>query len=124
MDRPFVRVFISGPYTQGNQMENMRAALDAAEKCLDAGLAPFVPHLSGFWHFVYPHEYETWMVYDFAWLELCDLVLRLPGESDGADREVNLARSCNIPVLYSVEEVEAFVDRVFPQRRYVTPERE
>ena len=105
-------------------MENMRAALDAAEKCLDAGLAPFVPHLSGFWHFVYPHDYESWMVYDFAWLELCDLVLRLPGESDGADWEVDLARSQNIPVLYSVEEVEAFVDRTFPERQYVTSGRE
>lgn len=100
-----VRVFISGPYTQGDQMENMRAALDAAEKCMKVGLVPFVPHLSGFWHFVYPHSYEEWLDYDLEWLELCDILWRLPGESKGADQEVGWAYLNEVPVCKSFEQV-------------------
>ena len=100
-----VRVFISGPYTQGDQMENMRAALDAAEKCMKVGLVPFVPHLSGFWHFVYPHSYEEWLDYDLEWLEVCDILWRLPGESKGADQEVGWAYLNEVPVCKSFEQV-------------------
>ena len=38
-------------------------------------------------------------------LARCDAVLRLPGESRGADRDVALARKRNLPVYRSVEEV-------------------
>ena len=36
-------------------------------------------------------EYETWMEYDLAWLGACEALLRLPGHSPGADREVRYA---------------------------------
>ena len=100
-----LRVFISGPYSTGDQVENMRAALDAADQCLQAGLFPFVPHLSGFWHFVHPHEYETWLAYDLVWLEQCDILWRLPGESKGADREVAWATQNGTPVCERFEDV-------------------
>jgi hypothetical protein len=38
-------------------------------------------------------------------LARCDAVLRLPGESRGADQDVALARKRNLPVYRSVEEV-------------------
>jgi hypothetical protein len=35
----------------------------------------------------------------------CDCVLRLPGESSGADAEISLAQEHDIPVFYSIEDV-------------------
>ena len=38
-------------------------------------------------------------------LQRCDAVLRLPGESRGADQDVAIARSRNLPVYFSLDEV-------------------
>ena len=38
-------------------------------------------------------------------LERCDAVLRLPGESTGADQDVALAKSRNLPVYYHLADV-------------------
>jgi len=38
-------------------------------------------------------------------LEHCDAVLRLPGDSTGADRDVAIARRRGIPVYHHVEEI-------------------
>jgi hypothetical protein len=108
-----VRVFISGPYSTGDQVENMRAALDAAEKCMKVGLVPFVPHLNGFWHFVYPHSYEEWLAYDLEWLELCDILWRLPGDSVGANREMEWAISNGMLGCASFEDVLAVAKRYY-----------
>ncbi len=45
------------------------------------------------------------MEIDFAWLESCDVVLRLDGESSGADREVEHAKNKGIKVVYSFIEL-------------------
>lgn len=69
------------------------------------GHTVFIPHLTHFWHKQIPHEYEFWMRQDFEWLKCCDAVLRLPGESSGADREVALALELGIPVYYSIFDI-------------------
>ena len=38
-------------------------------------------------------------------LQHCDGVLRLPGDSNGADQDVAIARERGIPVWHSVEEL-------------------
>ena len=38
-------------------------------------------------------------------LALCDAVLRLPGDSKGADNDVRIARELGIPVYYRLEDV-------------------
>ncbi len=38
-------------------------------------------------------------------LALCDAVLRLPGDSKGADNDVRIARERGIPVYYSLQDV-------------------
>ena len=84
---------------------NIRKAIFEADWLLAAGFAPFVPHLTGFWDFASPKKYETWLAYDMEWLRACDALLRMIGESPGADREVELAESLGIPVFYSVPEL-------------------
>lgn len=100
-------VYVAGPYT-GNEEENVATALRAATVLLGAGLYPYVPHLSHYWEAQYAHHYEVWMELDFGWVRRCDAVLRLPGASKGADREVELARSLGLPVFALVSEVIAW----------------
>ena len=57
-----------------------------------------------FWHFLNPKPYETWIKLDEEWVLRCDALLRLPGESKGADAEVAQAKKHRIPVYYSIEE--------------------
>lgn len=97
-------IYVSGPYTNGDQAANVRAAIEAANVLLDAGYIPYCPHLSHFHHMLFPHDYETWMQLDLAWLEKCDAVVRLPGHSPGADREVARAHELGIPVYFGVED--------------------
>lgn len=93
------RVYIAGPYTHGDVMVNIRAAVQAAERVFAWGGAPYVPHLTGFWHFISPHEHAYWLTLDCEWLAVCDVVLRLPGLSPGADQEEDIAARLGIPVV-------------------------
>lgn len=99
-----IKVYVSGPYSK-NMVDGTRNAILAAEELRKAGYLPFVPHLSLLWDLVCPSPYKEWIEYDLEWVQHCDVLLRLPGESPGADREVELAHKLGIPVYYSVEEV-------------------
>lgn len=83
---------------------NVRAAILAGDEVWKAGFTPFVPHLSHLWHTVSPHPYDDWLALDMEWLAVCDILVRLPGESAGADEEVEYARERGIPVM-SLEEL-------------------
>jgi hypothetical protein len=99
-----LRVYIAGPYTKGDVAINVRTAMEAGILLLEAGHAPFVPHLTHFLHMHKPQPYETWTRLDNAYLPYCEALIRLPGESGGADAEVALAHKFHIPVfngLYS-----------------------
>jgi len=58
-----------------------------------------VPHLYLIIDAEFPQKYEKWMSIDETFLEVCDIVCRLPGESKGADREVIRAKELGIPVM-------------------------
>jgi hypothetical protein len=92
------RVYVAGPYSQGNVNRNVAAAMAVGAQILDAGHTPFVPHLSHFWDVSHPRDYEVWMAWDLAWLRQCDALVRIAGPSSGADREVACAREMKMPV--------------------------
>jgi len=97
------RIYIAGPYTKGDVVVNVRAAILAGNKLAQVGYMPFIPHLNHFWHLLCPRFVEFWYQYDLAWLELCDCLLRLPGESVGADLEVERAKELGILIYWSLE---------------------
>lgn len=99
------KIYIASPYTVGDVAVNVKRQIDVASKLIDMGYAPFWPLHSHFLHMAHPKEYETWMEIDLDWLIDCDAVLRLPGESKGADREVVLAAEHNIPVCFKLEDL-------------------
>lgn len=100
-----VKCYIASPYTIGDTAENVRAQIVAAHELMDLGISPYAPLLSHFLHLHQPRQYEDWMAVDLAFLPMCDCVLRLPGESAGADREVRKAESLCIPVFRTLEAV-------------------
>ena len=99
------KVFISSPYTIGDVALNVRIQLDVSDKLLSLGYIPYTPLLSHFQHMVNPRSYEDWLKLDFEWLKVCDCVLKLLGESKGADKETELAKQLGIPVFYSIQEL-------------------
>jgi hypothetical protein len=90
-------VYIAGPYTKGDVAENVATAIDYGDKVAGFGYAVEVPHLSHFWHYRSWHDYEFWMDLDLVKLARCDCLLRIPGPSSGADREVDFCKENEIP---------------------------
>jgi hypothetical protein len=109
---PKTKVYVAGPITLGDPINNVRKAVDAAQVLLQQGYLPFVPQLSSIvWHLIYPNDYETWLEYDLGWVAFCDCLLRLEGESKGADREVALARELNKPIYFDILDLVEGVPR-------------
>lgn len=102
--RQIFSIYVASPYTAGDPIVNTARAIDAGNELLSLGFYPFIPHaMTQPWHFRHHHTYEEWLRYDFYWVGRCDAVLRLEGESGGADREVKLAKEKGIPVYYGVD---------------------
>ena len=98
-------VYIACPYTKGDVAVNVRNSIIAADKLRTLGFLPFNPLFSHFWHLLIPHPYEYWTAMDMEWLEVCDCLLRLPGESSGADAEIKRMIELKKPVYYSEQEL-------------------
>lgn len=101
------RVYISGPITKGDRNHNFYQAAAAERRLMLEGFAPLNPMRS----MIMPHAYdaelphEVWLRSDLPWVEVADVVLRLPGESSGAETECSHARLFAIPIVYSLEEL-------------------
>lgn len=96
-------VYAAGPYTKPDPVINTNRAIRLADHIFERGHTPFIPHLTMFWHLVIPRAYQDWLDYDVEWLKKCDVVIRLLGESNGADKEVEIARELMIPVILGGE---------------------
>jgi len=84
--------------------QNVRNAIEAGLEVRKAGHVPIIPHLSHFIHIIWPKDYRYWMEWDLDLIKRCDALIRLPGESAGADEEVEFALERAIPVYYWVKE--------------------
>jgi len=115
-------LFIAGPYSS-DPSAGLRNAVALAEFVIAAGGFPFVPHVFHLWDLIAPHPYQFWIDLDLQILRRCHGVIRLAGESKGADGEVAEARARGLAVLdLGVEpdpkvplgaRVEALVRRLF-----------
>ena len=126
------RVYIAGPISKGNLAANVNQATAAFVALAKAGLAPFCPHWSvyakpcfegqdytgqtdatkcfahGTIHGNDEMTHADWMGIDLPWVAVSHAVLRLPGESTGADLEVQEAYQRGIPVFHRTEDVIAW----------------
>jgi hypothetical protein len=117
------RVYIAGPITKGDLCHNVDQATAAFVALAKAGFAPLCPHWSVYSKPAFRFHgnvfckatadgndkmsHADWIGADLPWVAVADAVLRLPGESTGADMETAHAREHGIPVFTSVAELVA-----------------
>ncbi len=101
-----IKVYVASAYTVGDIAVNVRKSIDVGNELINEGFAPYLPLLSHFQHMVHPQPYETWLGMDLEWVLACDVLLRVPGESKGADKEVEWALTHHIPVFYTIAELK------------------
>lgn len=124
-----LRVFISGPISKGDLCDNVNRATEAFVALAKAGCAPMCPHWSVYAKpaFRYSHgngevvciatvegnpelTHADWLGIDLAWVDVCDVLLRLPGESKGADMEVARAMERCIPVFHNLNSMLVYAE--------------
>ncbi|MFE5293921.1 DUF4406 domain-containing protein [Isoptericola sp. NPDC056618] len=122
MTRPLL-ILVAGPYRSGTDgdpaaMEaNLRRLEEAAWPLFAAGHVPMI----GEWVALpvlrsagatLDDDLADDVLYPTAQrlLQHCDAVLRLPGESTGADQDVAIAESRGLPVYYDVADVPRLAD--------------
>ncbi len=118
------RVYLAGPISKGDLAHNINQASEAFARLALAGLSPLCPQWSAFsggahWsHFGDVVRVEgvatatgcglshaDWLRVDLLWVAVCDAVLRLPGESVGAEQETAFAKMNGIPVFTDEREL-------------------
>ncbi|MBT9607252.1 DUF4406 domain-containing protein [Microbacterium sp.] len=118
MSRPLL-ILIAGPYASGTDGDparmaaNLRRLEEAAWPIFRAGHVPMIgewvalPVLASAGASGPNDPLASEVLYPTAerLLQHCDAVLRLPGASRGADRDVEIARERGIPVYTSIEEI-------------------
>jgi hypothetical protein len=108
------KIYVAGAYSANNVLDvlkNIGRGEDYSAKLFMMGYAPFCP-----WHdkdFVlrnWDKDFTVKMFYDYsmAWLEVSDIVFVIPGyeNSKGTLAEIERAKELNIPVVYSLDELE------------------
>lgn len=112
-------ILIAGPYRSGTDddpdrmADNLAVLEEAAWPLFRAGHVPMIgewvalPVLRSAGHPDPTGSFAEQVMYPTAerLLEHCDGVLRLPGESRGADQDVAIAHERGLPVWYRVEDV-------------------
>ena len=96
---PAPLVYLAGPIT-ADPLAAPRQALEVFAPLRALGLVPFLPQLTVLAEMIQPRGYEEWMGYDFDVIARCQALVRLPGESPGADREVEWAETLGLPVFW------------------------
>lgn len=94
-------LYIAAPYAHPDPVANTHAACQVASIIYAdrQEWVPIVPHLTMLWHAIDPRPADHWYAYDLHVLRRCQGIVRLPGESAGADREMEEAAACGLVVL-------------------------
>jgi hypothetical protein len=104
-----LKVYVAGPYSNGDPQTNVDNAIDVGEQITQMDADPFVPHLNHYRHLRHAHDNQHWIDEDLRWLDVCDALYRMPGDSKGADGEVAYAEAHGIPVFQTLCELRRWV---------------
>lgn len=102
--------YLAGPYSVDPERMYERH-LDAADRLMSAGHVVYSPIVeTHHWHARFPHEYDEWIVRDLKIVACSCGLIRLPGESKGADMEVGWAESLGLPIWLGDSPVDDFIE--------------
>lgn len=135
---PAIRVYIAGPISKGGLAENINRASKAFVALQKLGFAPFCPAWSCFASGVVESlavilpgsskpapfalasasaaglTHAEWLAVDLPWVRASHAVLRLAGESKGADLETAAAQEAGIPVFDAIADLVAWRESTCP----------
>ena len=109
------RIYVAGSYSADDVIvvfDNMRRGMRKGLEVLLAGYSPFVPWFDFHFNLMLREgesiSLQQYYDYSMAWLEASDGVLVLPNSenSKGTQAEIKRAKELNIPVFYSLEELQ------------------
>lgn len=114
------RVYVAGAYSANNVisvLDNMRRGIRLSTEVLLAGYAPFSPWLDYQFQLMLRSgeklTIEHYYNYSIAWLVVSNAVLVVPGSenSNGTQNEIQIAEELDIPVFYSLEDLNEHFNR-------------
>lgn len=93
-------LYVAGPYTRPDPVSNTHMAVKVATAIYETTeWVPLVPHITLLWHAITPRPLEFWYALDLHHMAKCDAVVRLPGASTGADREMAYAAEIGMEIV-------------------------
>lgn len=103
----YLKVYFAAPYTNPDPAVNVPLYFETVALYCEfykrqmAGwrIVPIMPHAFHYLDARCPASYDEWMGIDKELIRGAQMLVRLPGESAGAEIEVNYARMNNIPVV-------------------------
>jgi len=99
-------IYIAGPMT-ADPYGCVREAIAVGLAFSEEGCVPYLPQLSALHDMISPRSYEDWLGHDLAMIDHCNGLVRLPGDSPGADREVAHAHKRGLGILHFSEQMMA-----------------
>jgi hypothetical protein len=115
-------ILIAGPYRSGTgddpqkMADNLRRLEEASWPIFKAGHVPMIGEWVALpiWNVAGGKEVGDDLYDEILHptagrlIERCDAILRLPGESKGADNDIRLANERGIPVYYNINEIPVY----------------
>ena len=109
-----IRCYVAGAYSSNNVigvLDNIREGMRWATKVVLDDMAPFVPWFDLHFQLMLRGDekltVEDYYNYSMTWLRVSDVVFVTPGweNSNGTKKEIEVANSLNIPVIYDYKEL-------------------
>lgn len=121
IERRRLRVYVAGPISKGDTVENVWNGIRVGRQLLKLGFAPYVPHLDAYMTLNASANFggteeevsDQWRMlleWDLEWVLASEAVLRLPGESKGADLECMRAEAHGIPVFHNIAPLVTYAE--------------
>lgn len=111
------RIYVAGAMSADNILEvlqNIHDGIKLGAQCLKRGYAPFVPHLDILFRIQNGKDLDipvtTYYEYTLEWLKVTDYMILCPNykNSVGTLAEIEKAKELNIPIFYSLEELDNY----------------
>ena len=92
-------VYLAAPYSIGNKEANVKRAISTANTLMDMGYYVYNPLLSHYQDTEKGRPDDYWYRCQMLFLERCDLLVWLDGESKGVLAEIDRARTIGMTVI-------------------------
>ncbi len=98
-------VYLACPMRKGSWTDNVRKAAKVGRDLMLKGYSVINPMGSWLLDTAAPMKFENWIENDYGLIDASGAIFRIPGESEGADLEVQYANSTSKPVFYDLTEL-------------------